>query len=200
MQTTLPPRQVVAQEGFHLASQIYAMPRTHNAQLHAGGRDQADAVCAAPPARHCALRDRAVARARHGQPGGGRCHCRRRWSLLRCGLGARGCTRCRAGAPGAGGLSRGTLSLYAQLDRRYIAGGDFGVDAPVVLDHMGRVDAKRGADDADFAALLTLLKNPKFHVKVSGIDRIDAFGSRKLPPYTQGIALARFSLAQLLCY
>jgi 2-pyrone-4,6-dicarboxylate lactonase len=62
---------------------------------------------------------------------------------------------------------------------------------PVVIDHMGRVDATRGAEHADFAALLTLLKNPKFHVKVSGIDRIDSFGSQKQPPYAQGVVLAR---------
>ncbi len=62
---------------------------------------------------------------------------------------------------------------------------------PVVIDHMGRVDATRGADHADFAALLTLLKNPKFHVKVNGIDRIDSFGLQKQPPYANGVALAR---------
>lgn len=61
----------------------------------------------------------------------------------------------------------------------------------VVIDHMGRVDASRGADHADFVALLALLKNPNFLVKVSGIDRIDAFGSQKQPPYGDGIALAR---------
>lgn len=57
---------------------------------------------------------------------------------------------------------------------------------PVVIDHMGRVDAALGADHADFAALHALLKNPSFYVKVSGIDRIDPH-----PPYTHGIALAR---------
>jgi 2-pyrone-4,6-dicarboxylate lactonase len=57
---------------------------------------------------------------------------------------------------------------------------------PVVIDHMGRVDAALGAEHADFAALRDLLKNPLFHVKVSGIDRIDA-----RPPYAQGVALAR---------
>lgn len=61
---------------------------------------------------------------------------------------------------------------------------------PVVIDHMGRVDATKGADHADFAALLVLLKNPRFHVKVSGIDRIDSTPSHA-PPYTAGVALAR---------
>ncbi|WPG41419.1 amidohydrolase family protein [Variovorax sp. EBFNA2] len=61
---------------------------------------------------------------------------------------------------------------------------------PVVIDHMGRVDATRGPDHADFQALLRLLDNPRFYVKVSGIDRIDA----KAPPearYRHGVVLAR---------
>lgn len=58
---------------------------------------------------------------------------------------------------------------------------------PVVMDHMGRVDARRGADHADFQGLQQLLAdNPRFHVKVSGIDRIDS-----QPPYLQGKPLAR---------
>jgi 2-pyrone-4,6-dicarboxylate lactonase len=61
---------------------------------------------------------------------------------------------------------------------------------PVVIDHMGRVDAALGPEHADFAALHALLRNPLFHVKVSGIDRIDPH-----PPYAQGVALARTLLA-----
>jgi len=57
---------------------------------------------------------------------------------------------------------------------------------PVVIDHMGRVNAALGADHADFRALHALLRNPLFRVKVSGVDRIDP-----LPPYTNGVALAR---------
>lgn len=57
---------------------------------------------------------------------------------------------------------------------------------PVVIDHMGRVDAALGAEGPDFAALMTLMRNPLFHVKVSGIDRIDP-----QPPYTHGVQLAR---------
>lgn len=57
---------------------------------------------------------------------------------------------------------------------------------PVVIDHMGRVNAALGPDHADFWALCRLMKNPLFYVKVSGTDRIDA-----QPPYTQGVALAR---------
>ncbi len=61
---------------------------------------------------------------------------------------------------------------------------------PVVIDHMGRVDATQGANHADFAALFTLLKNPLFRVKVSGIDRIDS-KPVAVPAYASGIALAR---------
>ncbi|PZP62006.1 MAG: amidohydrolase, partial [Delftia acidovorans] len=58
---------------------------------------------------------------------------------------------------------------------------------PVVIDHMGRVDARLGAGHADFQALMQLLADqPQFHVKVSGVDRIDS-----QPPYAQGKPLAR---------
>lgn len=57
---------------------------------------------------------------------------------------------------------------------------------PVVIDHMGRVDAALGENHADFHALCTLLDDARFYVKVSGIDRI-----AKAPPYADGIALAR---------
>lgn len=68
-------------------------------------------------------------------------------------------------------------SLAAALSRSAV---------PVVIDHMGRVDASLGADHADFSALCELLMNPLFHVKVSGIDRVDP-----RPPYTRAVALAR---------
>ena len=60
----------------------------------------------------------------------------------------------------------------------------------VVIDHMGRVDAGAGRAGADFQALLRLMEDETFHVKISGIDRIDP-----QPPYSQGIALARELLA-----
>ncbi len=61
---------------------------------------------------------------------------------------------------------------------------------PVVIDHMGRVDATRGAGHPDFQGLLRLLEHPNFHVKVSGIDRIDS-GCRAGDGYPAGVALAR---------
>ncbi len=64
---------------------------------------------------------------------------------------------------------------------------------PVVIDHMGRVDATLGAAHADFAALHALLANPLFHMKLSGIDRIDS-RPEAAPAYAQGVALARLLL------
>ena len=61
---------------------------------------------------------------------------------------------------------------------------------PVVIDHMGRVDATLGADHPDFQSLIQLLEDPNFHVKVSGIDRIDS-GCRAGDGYPSGVALAR---------
>lgn len=61
---------------------------------------------------------------------------------------------------------------------------------PVVIDHMGRIDATQGPEHSDFQALLRLLDNPRFYVKVSGIDRIDAKAS-PAEKYRHGVALAR---------
>jgi len=57
---------------------------------------------------------------------------------------------------------------------------------PVVVDHIGRVDASLGADHADFQGLLKLLDDPLFYVKVSGVDRIS-----RIHPYDDGVSLAK---------
>ena len=57
---------------------------------------------------------------------------------------------------------------------------------PVVIDHIGRVDATLGENHADFRALCTLLEDPRFHVKLSGVDRVSPGA-----PYAEGVALAR---------
>ena len=62
---------------------------------------------------------------------------------------------------------------------------------PVVIDHMGRVDASLGVEGSDFQALLALLANENFYVKVSGSDRLGGD-----PPYPQGVALARVLLQE----
>jgi len=56
---------------------------------------------------------------------------------------------------------------------------------PVVLDHMGRVDARNGLTGEHYSALCRLMDEPNFYVKVSGIDRID-----DQPPYLAGKQLA----------
>jgi 2-pyrone-4,6-dicarboxylate lactonase len=61
---------------------------------------------------------------------------------------------------------------------------------PVVIDHMGRVDAAKGPEHADFRALVDLLRNPLFRVKVSGIDRTDS-SPASAPSYPHGVELAR---------
>jgi 2-pyrone-4,6-dicarboxylate lactonase len=58
---------------------------------------------------------------------------------------------------------------------------------PVVIDHIGRVDAGLGLKQPPFAALMRLMESPKFWVKVSGCDRI----TRQGPPYDDAVAFAR---------
>ncbi len=63
---------------------------------------------------------------------------------------------------------------------------------PVVIDHMGRVDASLGVDQPDFRALLALLDDERFRVKVSGCDRI----TRQAPPYADAVPFARKLVAE----
>ena len=58
---------------------------------------------------------------------------------------------------------------------------------PVVVDHMGRVDASLGLNHPDFHALLALLDNENVWVKVSGSDRV----TRQGPPYADAVPFAR---------
>ena len=58
---------------------------------------------------------------------------------------------------------------------------------PVVVDHMGRIDASLGLDQPNFQALLRLLDRPSIWVKVSGADRI----TRQSPPYADAVPFAR---------
>ena len=57
---------------------------------------------------------------------------------------------------------------------------------PVVIDHMGRIDASLGLDQPDFTALRRLLEDDRFWVKVSGSER----ASRKGPPYADASPFA----------
>jgi 2-pyrone-4,6-dicarboxylate lactonase len=58
---------------------------------------------------------------------------------------------------------------------------------PVVIDHMGRIDATFGLDQPDFGHLLALMEDDRFWVKVSGCDR----ASRQGPPYADAVEMAR---------
>jgi 2-pyrone-4,6-dicarboxylate lactonase len=63
---------------------------------------------------------------------------------------------------------------------------------PVVIDHMGRIDASLGLEHPHFRALLSLLADRNVWVKVSGADRI----TRKGPPYSDAVPFARKLVAE----
>jgi len=58
---------------------------------------------------------------------------------------------------------------------------------PIVIDHMGRIDASRGLDQPGFTHLLKLLEDKRFWVKVSGLER----ASRQGAPYSDAVPFAR---------
>ena len=57
---------------------------------------------------------------------------------------------------------------------------------PVIIDHMGRIDASLGLEQPTFLALLRLLDEPHVWVKLSGCDRI----TRQGPPYHDALPFA----------
>jgi 2-pyrone-4,6-dicarboxylate lactonase len=63
---------------------------------------------------------------------------------------------------------------------------------PVVIDHMGRIDASLGLDQPAFSALLALVNDRNVWVKVSGADRV----TRQGPPYSDAVAFARKLVAE----
>jgi 2-pyrone-4,6-dicarboxylate lactonase len=62
-----------------------------------------------------------------------------------------------------------------------------GGPVPVVIDHIGRIDAALGLEQPHFIALRRLMEHPACWVKVSGIDRI----TQKGPPYDDAVPFAR---------
>jgi 2-pyrone-4,6-dicarboxylate lactonase len=64
---------------------------------------------------------------------------------------------------------------------------------PVVIDHMGRVDASLGTGQAPFRDLLKFLENPNHWVKVSGSERI----SKQPAPWKDAWPFARKLVAEL---
>ena len=63
---------------------------------------------------------------------------------------------------------------------------------PVVIDHIGRIDASLGLDQPAFRALCGLLDDDRFWVKVSGMDRITRLG----PPYADAQPFAATLVAR----
>ncbi len=57
---------------------------------------------------------------------------------------------------------------------------------PVMIDHMGRVDAAGGLEQEPFRNLLALLADKNVWVKVSGVDRASRLG----PPYADAVPFA----------
>ncbi|MCB2035682.1 MAG: amidohydrolase family protein [Ottowia sp.] len=62
---------------------------------------------------------------------------------------------------------------------------------PVVIDHIGRVDAALGLDQPAFRQLMRLMEDERFWVKLSGMDRI----SRAGPPYADAQPFVRTLMA-----
>ena len=80
------------------------------------------------------------------------------------------------------------LQIHMQADRiAELAPAIHRSPVPVVIDHMGRIDASLGLDQPNFQALLRLLDDRKVWVKVSGCDR----ATRQGPPYADALPFAR---------
>ena len=63
---------------------------------------------------------------------------------------------------------------------------------PVVIDHMGRVDASRGVDQPGFTHLHQLMEDKRIWVKVSGLERASHQGA----PYHDALPFARKLVAE----
>ena len=63
---------------------------------------------------------------------------------------------------------------------------------PVVIDHMGRIDASRGTQSPEFQALLALMQAKHVWVKVSGAERI----SRDSAPWRDAVPFGRKLVAE----
>ena len=104
----------------------------------------------------------------------------------------------RQGAPGpsidsvlalAGRLAELGWHLQIQMEPGLI--GELGPrlkrsPVPVVIDHMGRIDASLGLDQSAFRELLVLMRHPRFWIKVSGAERV----SRRSAPWPDAVPLA----------
>lgn len=61
------------------------------------------------------------------------------------------------------------------------------IRVPFVIDHMGRVQAKKGLDQAPFRQLLELMRNPLAWVKICGAERVSSEGA----PFRDALPFAR---------
>ena len=61
------------------------------------------------------------------------------------------------------------------------------IRVPFVIDHMGRVKAENGLDQAPFRRLLELMRNPLAWVKVCGAERVSSAGA----PFRDAVPFAR---------
>jgi 2-pyrone-4,6-dicarboxylate lactonase len=87
-------------------------------------------------------------------------------------------------------LGRFGWHLQIHMDNELIAEKASGLakaGVPVVIDHIGRVDASLGMDQEPYNALLELMENEHILVKVSGCER----ASREDPPYADAVPFAR---------
>ncbi|WP_417686611.1 amidohydrolase family protein [Roseibium sp.] len=87
-------------------------------------------------------------------------------------------------------LARHDWHLQIHMDNELIAEKAEGLakaSTPVVIDHMGRIDASLGMDQEPFNALLRLMENKHVLVKVSGCER----ASRQDEPYADAVPFAR---------
>jgi 2-pyrone-4,6-dicarboxylate lactonase len=61
------------------------------------------------------------------------------------------------------------------------------IRVPFVIDHMGRVKAKNGLEQAPFRQLLELMRNPLAWVKICGAERVSSAGA----PFRDAVPFAR---------
>jgi predicted TIM-barrel fold metal-dependent hydrolase len=66
------------------------------------------------------------------------------------------------------------------------------IDMPVIIDHFGQIDSRKGLDQPAFRVLLDLVALPHMWVKISSADRRLAAGER----YEDIVAMARALIAQ----
>jgi predicted TIM-barrel fold metal-dependent hydrolase len=61
------------------------------------------------------------------------------------------------------------------------------IPVPMVIDHMGRVNAKAGLEQPAFQVLLEWMKHDRFWVKICGAERVSSEG----PPFADALPFAR---------